>query len=87
MQKTEHHRIVHGQGAFPDWSAIKIATASSACVVIDLFLAGELLPEGKDRGFVAQEEISHGKFMSRPWAEPYRATAHLFKDAHALKEE
>lgn len=79
VQKTEHHRIVHGQGMFPDWSAIQIATATSACVVLDLFFSGQLLPEGRDRGFVAQEEISHDKFMQRPWAEAYRTTAHLFR--------
>ncbi len=79
VQKTEHHRIVHGQESLPHMSAIQIATASSACVVLDLFLAGELLPEGRDRGFIAQEHISHRKFMQRPWAEPYRSTAHLFK--------
>jgi saccharopine dehydrogenase-like NADP-dependent oxidoreductase len=79
VQQTEHHRIVHGHGNFPHMSAIQVTTASSACVVLDLFLAGELLPEGRDRGFVSQEEISHEKFMERPWAEPYRSTAHLFR--------
>lgn len=79
VQQTEHHRIVHGQGDLPHMSAIQIATASAACVVLDLFLAGQLLPEGKDRGFISQEEISHEKFMERPWAEPYRSTAHLFR--------
>lgn len=79
IQKTEHHRIPHGHGRFPTWSAIQISTASSACVVLDLFLSGELLTHNKDRGFVAQEEIPHHRFMQSSWAEPYRSTAHLFR--------
>lgn len=78
VQITEHHRIKSGCAFNHAWSAIQIATASSACVVVDMFLRGELL-KGKDtRGFVSQEDISFDTFMDSPWAVAYRESGVLF---------
>jgi saccharopine dehydrogenase-like NADP-dependent oxidoreductase len=76
VQITEHHRIRHGMAPGRTWSAIQIATAYSACVVLDLFVSGKLGTES--RGFVGQEQISYEDFMNSAWAFPYRQTAHLY---------
>lgn len=83
VQVTEHHRIRHGSAFDPGWSAIQIATSSSACVVVDMFLDGKLMKEGQDRGFVAQEDISYERFMQSPWAQAYRQSALLWKEGAA----
>jgi saccharopine dehydrogenase-like NADP-dependent oxidoreductase len=83
VQVTEHHRIKHGSAFDPSWSAIQIATSSSACVVVDLFFAGQLMKPGQDRGFVSQEDISFDRFMESPWAQAYRESALLWKEGAA----
>ena len=71
VQQSVSRRILAGSHFDPTWSGIQITTAASACVAVDLHLAGQLLPKGRDRGFVAQEEIDYELFMSRPMAAPY----------------
>jgi len=73
LQRSECRRILAGSAWNSGWSGIQIATASSACAVLDLHFSGRLLPEGQDRGFVSQEQIALEQFMSSPWAAPYRA--------------
>lgn len=80
VQITEHHRIKAGCAFASDLSAIQIATSASACVVLDLYLRGELTGERAKTGFVAQEDISYESFMERPWARPYRESAILWKE-------
>lgn len=71
IQHSEHRHILAGSWWRPEWSGIQITTASSACAVLDLHFAGQLLQSQKDRGFVAQEEIPLRSFMSSPWAAPF----------------
>jgi saccharopine dehydrogenase-like NADP-dependent oxidoreductase len=78
VQVTEHHRIKNGCAFDHSWSAIQIATASSACVVVDMFLRGTLCGEQEARGFISQEEIPFSGFMLSPWAKAYRESGVLF---------
>ncbi len=79
-QMTEYHRVVHGAAFDSQWSAIQITTASSLCVVVDLFLQGGL----QGCGFVAQEEIPYEKFMKNRWAKAYEQSAHLWGSEHGV---
>ncbi len=73
VQHSECRKILAGSAFSPKWSGIQIATASSACAVVDLHLSRTLTKPGQTRGFVAQEDIVLERFMSSPWAAPYRS--------------
>src|SRR6185312_4895 len=73
MQHT-HAQKVYAQEGRPDrspLSAIQLTTASSACAVLDLLLAGRL----PQRGFVGQEEIALADFLANRFGAVYRSAA------------
>ncbi len=59
-----YYQQLHGK----TWSAIQLSTASSACVVIDLFF-NKKIPQ---QGFVKQEIVKLSTFLNSPFARFYR---------------
>lgn len=53
-----------------NWSAIQITTAAGICAVLDLHVAGKL----PGRGFVRQEDVSFGDFLSNRFGVAYQST-------------
>lgn len=59
-QVTDARKIYHGQFMGADCSAIQLTTAASLCAVLDLHATGKL----PKRGFVRQEQVKLGDFLS-----------------------
>jgi saccharopine dehydrogenase-like NADP-dependent oxidoreductase len=66
-QVTDARKVYHAELFGEPWSAIQITTASGICAVIDLHCQGAL----PDRGFVRQEQVSLGAFLSNRFGRAY----------------
>lgn len=66
-QVSDARKVYHAEKFGSTWSAIQITTASAICAVLDLHRLGKLA----DRGFVRQEEIAIGEFLSNRFGSVY----------------
>jgi saccharopine dehydrogenase-like NADP-dependent oxidoreductase len=71
VQITDGRKVSHEDVGGQHWSAIQIATAASACAVLDLFLAGQL----PRRGFVRQEQVDFDAFVGNRFGKHYDSPA------------
>lgn len=78
-KKHEFFETVYVNKLYPEqkfdqrWSAIQIATASSACAVIDLVL----LSKKKYHGIVLQEHLSFDEFMKNRFGQVFEKSNHV----------
>jgi saccharopine dehydrogenase-like NADP-dependent oxidoreductase len=67
VQKSDARKIYHQFIGNETWSAIQITTAAGLCAVLDLHVAGRL----PRRGFVRQEQVDFGEFISNRFGQYY----------------
>jgi saccharopine dehydrogenase-like NADP-dependent oxidoreductase len=70
VQIADARKVYHGHVMGRHRSAIQITTAAGVCAVLDLFVAGKLVPR-EFRGFVRQEQVRLADFLGNRFGKLY----------------
>lgn len=68
IQITDSRKVYHGEVEGEHWGAIQKTTASSLCVLVDLYFQKQL----PDRGYVKQEQVSFDAFMANRFSQCFK---------------